>query len=364
MEKEKYYEKYNVDLGPLNNLMLNDRISDILVNGPDKTFIEEAGQLYETDVKFENIEQLNKVIDNILSPLGKYINESAPMRDARLPDGSRVNIIIPPISLIGPMISIRKFTKKKLTIDDLLRFKSLDGNLAKFFKMCVIERKNIIISGGTGSGKTTLLNILSSFIPDESRIITIEDTAELQLHKKHIGKLEARPADIHGEGEITIRQLVINALRMRPDRIVIGECRGGEALDMLQAMNTGHYGSLTTIHANTPRDMLNRLETMVLMAGVELPVKAIREQVVGAIDIIIHVSRFAGGDRKVASVIEVTGMEGDIITIAEIFCFNLTGIDNGRAIGRFEPTEVIPTFLSDRKVMEIDVDMEIFKKVE
>ncbi|MGM0441841.1 MAG: CpaF family protein [Elusimicrobiota bacterium] len=363
MEEEKFVQDHNVDLGPLNKLMLNDRISDVLVNGCEDVFVEKEGRLYQTDVSFDTEEQLMEVIENILRPLGKRVSEENPMCDGRLPDGSRVNIVIPPITLEGAMISIRKFTKKKLTMTDLLRFNSISEKMAKFLKLSVVARKNIIVSGGTGSGKTTLLNILSSFIPEGARIITIEDAAELQLHKDHIGRLESRPPDIDGKGEIKIRHLVINALRMRPDRIIVGECRGGEALDMLQAMNTGHDGSLTTIHANAPRDMLNRLETMVLMAGMDLPTKAIRDQIMGAVDLIVHVSRYPGGSRKVNSIMEVTGMEGNVITMAEIFKFKQTGIEKGqKVVGEFKPTGVIPTYLNDMRELGMDVDMGIFKK--
>ncbi len=363
MNDEKYVQDHNVDLGPLNKLMLNDRISDILVNGSEDVFVEKEGRLYSTDISFESEEQLMKIIRNILRPLGKRVSEENPMCDGRLPDGSRVNVVIPPITLEGPMLSIRKFTKKKLTMSDLLRFNSISEKMAKFLKLCVLARKNIIVSGGTGSGKTTLLNILSSFIPEGARIITIEDAAELQLHKDHIGRLESRPPDIDGKGEIEIRHLVINALRMRPDRIIVGECRGGEALDMLQAMNTGHDGSLTTIHANAPRDMLNRLETMVLMAGMDLPTKAIRDQVVGAVDVIVQVSRFPGGSRKVTSIMEVTGMEGNVITMAEIFKYKQTGMGKGKKVeGEFNPTGVIPTFLNEMRDLGLETDMEVFKR--
>jgi len=354
----------DIELGPLKDLMLyDDAISDIMVNGPDKIFVEKNGRIELSSAKFESTRQLEQVIDNILSPVGRHIGPESPLVDARLPDGSRVNVVIPPISLIGPMISIRKYPKNKLTVSDLLRFNSISPEMAEFLKICVMARKNIVVAGGTGSGKTTLLNILSSFIPDSARIITIEDAAELQLHKEHVGKLEAQPPDIDGKGEVTIRQLVINALRMRPDRIVVGECRGGEALDMLQAMNTGHDGSLTTIHGNSCRDILNRIETMVLMAGVELPLSAIREQVASAIDIIVHISRFPGGTRNVVSITEINGMEGNVITMTEIFNFVQTGVTSDWKVrGKYSATGVIPTFLNDVRQMGIEVNMGMFEK--
>jgi pilus assembly protein CpaF len=285
-----------------------------------------------------------KVIDRIVSPLGRRIDESSPYVDARLPDGSRVNAIIPPLALNGPTLTIRKFEKDPLTIDDLIRFGSMSAEVAEFLKACVKARLNIIVSGGTGSGKTTLLNVLSSFIPNDERIITVENAAELQLRQEHVVTLESRPPNIEGKGEVTIRDLVINTLRMRPDRVVVGECRGGETLDMLQAMNTGHDGSLTTAHANTPRDMLSRLETMCLMAGMELPVRAIREQVASAVDLIVQQSRLRDGSRKIVNVTEVQGMEGDVIVMSDIFVFEQQGIENGKIVGRLKPTGIRPKF--------------------
>ncbi|MCP4608507.1 MAG: CpaF family protein, partial [Planctomycetes bacterium] len=306
--------------------------------------VERKGKLTKTNIIFENNEHVMKVIDRIVSPLGRRIDESSPMVDARLPDGSRVNAIIPPLALNGPTLTIRKFEKDPLTIDDLVRFGSMSSETAEFLKACVLSRLNMVVSGGTGSGKTTLLNVLSSFIPSDERIITVENAAELQLRQEHVITLESRPANIEGKGEVSIQDLVINTLRMRPDRIVVGECRGGETLDMLQAMNTGHDGSLTTAHANTPRDMLSRLETMCLMAGMDLPVRAIREQVASAVDVVIQQSRLKDGSRKVINVTEIQGMEGDIIVMSDIFAFEQQGMENGKIIGRLKPTGIRPKF--------------------
>jgi pilus assembly protein CpaF len=289
---------------------------------------------------------VRRIIDRIVSPLGRHVDESSPICDARLPDGSRVNIVIPPISLVGPCVTIRKFSKIPLTVDDLVRFGSMTPEVAEFMRACVLARLNIVVSGGTGSGKTTLLNVLSSFIPDDERIVTVEDAAELQLRQDHVVRLEARPPNIEGKGAITIRDLVINCLRMRPERIVVGECRGREALDMLQAMNTGHDGSLTTGHANTPRDMLARLETMVLMAGMDLPVNAIRQQVSSAVDLIVQQTRLRDGSRKIVNVTEVLGMEGSIVTLQDIFVFEQEGFEDGKVRGRIKPTGVRPKFMS------------------
>ena len=313
IEKELIQEA--IGLGPLEYLIARDDITEIMVNGPNQVFVEHKGVLYRTDAAFADDNQVLASIERIVAPLGRRIDESSPMVDARLADGSRVNAIIPPLSLIGPSITIRKFSKTPLQAKDLVNFGSISPEMVKFLSVCVAVRKNIIISGGTGSGKTTLLNVLSSFLPNRERIVTIEDAAELQLHQEHIVRLEARPPNIEGRGEVTIRDLVRNSLRMRPDRIVVGECRGGEALDMLQAMNTGHDGSLTTIHANSPRDALARLETLVLMAGFDLPLRAIREQVASAINIIVQITRERDGSRKVVNISEIVKMEGDIITI-------------------------------------------------
>lgn len=348
--------------GPLEDLLKNPDITEIMVNGKDRIYIERNGKIELSNRKFLSEKQIMNVIERIIAPLGRRIDESSPMVDARLPDGSRVNAIIPPLSLIGPTITIRKFSKEVLTIKDLIDFNSLDERIAQFLKVCVENRCNILVSGGTGSGKTTLLNVLSSFIPEDERIITIEDSAELRLRQVHVISLEARPPNIEGKGQVTIRDLVRNSLRMRPDRIIVGEVRSGEALDMLQAMNTGHDGSLSTVHANSPRDVLSRLETMVLMAGMELPVKAIREQIAGAIDLIVHQSRFSDGSRKIVEVSEVTGLEGDKITLQDIFHFKQTGFDeNGKVQGLFVPTGNIPTFIEEWHSRGIQVLMDIFQ---
>lgn len=359
IENELYHEA--IGLGPLEDLIAMSDISEIMVNGPDNVYVEHKGKLFKTDTAFADSNQVLAAIERIVSPLGRRIDESSPMVDARLKDGSRVNAIIPPLSLVGPSITIRKFSKNPLQIADLIRFGSISQPIADFLDMCVKVRKNIIISGGTGSGKTTLLNILSSFLPNRERIVTIEDAAELQLRQEHVVRLESRPANIEGKGEINIRDLVRNALRMRPDRIVIGECRGGEALDMLQAMNTGHDGSLTTIHANSPRDALARLETLVLMAGFDLPLRAIREQVASAISIIVQISRERDGSRKVNCVSEITKMEGDIITMQDIFIYRQDGwTPDGKMTGRFVPTGNVPTFLEDIRRAGMNVDMSLF----
>jgi len=346
--------------GPIEPLLRDDTITEIMVNGPKQVYIERGGKLYKTDVTFENDDHVMRIIDRIVSPIGRRVDESTPYVDARLPDGSRVNIIIPPISLIGPVITIRKFSRDPFTVDDLIRFGTMTPEIAKFLEACVKARLNIIVSGGTGSGKTTTLNVLSSFIPEDERIITIENAAELQLHQEHVVTLESRPPNIEGKGEITIRDLVINALRMRPERIIVGECRGGEALDMLQAMNTGHDGSLTTLHSNSPRDTLSRLETMVLMAGMELPVRAIREQIASAVDLIVHQERLRDGTRKIVSITEVQGMEGDVIVLQDIFVFEKTGIRDGKVIGEFKATGVRPKFIEKFETMGIYLPPQIF----
>ncbi|HHY46598.1 MAG TPA: CpaF family protein [Firmicutes bacterium] len=331
--------------GPITGLLHDPTVTEIMVNGPHQVYVERDGRLELADVTFRDVDHVMHVIERIVSPLGRRIDEASPMVDARLPDGSRVNAIIPPLSLVGPCITIRKFSKDPFTIRDLIEFGTLTEEMALFLEACVKARLNIVISGGTGSGKTTTLNVLSSFIPEDERIITIEDAAELQLRQQHVVTLESRPPNIEGKGAVTIRDLVRNALRMRPDRIVVGEVRGGEALDMLQAMNTGHDGSLTTGHANSPRDLLARLETMVLMAGMDLPVRAIREQIASAIDLIIHQSRLRDGTRKVTQVTEVQGMEGDVIVTQDIFVFEQLGVDeDGHVIGRFRGTGIRPKF--------------------
>jgi pilus assembly protein CpaF len=326
------------DLGPISPLLRDTTVSEVMVNGPAQVYVERKGVLEETGVQFRDDAHVMQVIERIVSPLGRRIDESSPMVDARLSDGSRVNAVIPPLALNGPTLTIRKFSEDPLQIADLIRFGTLTPEMAKFIEACVQACLNIIVSGGTGSGKTTTLNVLSSFIPDGERIITIEDAAELQLHQSHWVRLETRPSNIEGKGEITIRDLVRNSLRMRPDRIIVGEVRSGEALDMLQAMNTGHDGSLTTGHANSPWDMLARMETMVLMAGVELPVRAIREQISSGIDLIVHQSRMQDGTRKVTYLTEVQGMEGDTIILQDLFLFEQQGVEQGRA-GQIHITE-------------------------
>jgi len=335
-----------IGFGPINRLIRDPSISEIMVNGPKNVYVEKKGKLVRTDVVFKDDQHVMRVIEKIVAPLGRRIDESSPMVDARLPDGSRVNAIIPPLALNGPSLTIRKFSEKPYTVKDLINFGTLTPEVAMFLKACVEARLNIIVSGGTGSGKTTTLNVISSFIPDDERIVTIEDAAELQLAQEHVVRLETRPPNIEGKGAITIRDLVRNSLRMRPDRIVVGEVRSGEALDMLQAMNTGHDGSLTTGHANSPRDMLSRLETMVLMAGMDLPVRAIREQIASAIDLIVHQARLKDGSRKIIHITEITGMEGDVITMQDIFVFRQQGRDEkGRIIGSIVPTGIKPKFI-------------------
>ena len=329
--------------GPIQPLLDRDDISEVMVNGPNQVYIELKGHLTLSDVKFIDNDHVLRIIERIVAPLGRRIDESSPMVDARLPDGSRVNAIIPPLALGGPTITIRKFKKDSLKVDDLIRFGSMTPEFAQFLKAAVISGLNIIISGGTGSGKTTLLNVLSSFIPEDERILTIEDAAELQLQQPHVVRLESRPSNIEGKGRIGIRELVVNSLRMRPDRIVVGECRGGETLDMLQAMNTGHDGSLTTVHSNGARDTLSRLETLVLMAGMELPLRAIRQQIASAIDMVVHQDRMRDGTRKVVQCSEVLGMEGETIVMQDVFRFEQTGIDeNGKILGELQPTGLRP----------------------
>ena len=363
LEKELIQEA--IGLGPLEYLLERDDITEIMVNGPDQVYVERGGVLYRTDTAFADNNQVLAAIERIVSPLGRRIDESSPMVDARLPDGSRVNAIIPPLSLTGPTVTIRKFSKKPFTAADLIRFGSVSPDIIRFLAVCVAVRKNILISGGTGSGKTTLLNVLSSFLPNRERIVTIEDAAELQLHQEHLVRLESRPPNVEGKGAVTIRDLVRNALRMRPDRIVVGECRGGEALDMLQAMNTGHDGSLTTIHANSPRDALSRLETLVLMAGFDLPLRAIREQIASAIHIVVQISRERDGSRKIVNVSEITKMEGDVITMQDLFVFRQTGYDaENRMVGVFEPTGGVPTLLEEISRAKLDLDIRMFNRKE
>jgi pilus assembly protein CpaF len=346
--------------GPLEPLLQESTITEVMVNGFDNVYIERYGKVEKTRVTFENETHLMRIIDRIVAPLGRRVDESSPMVDARLPNGYRVNVIIPPLSLIGPMLTIRKFAQTPFTSQDLVANGTLTTPLANFLKACVEARVNIVISGGTGSGKTTLLNVVSAFIPSHERILTIEDIAELQLKQEHVGRLEKRPSNVEGKGEVTIRQLVINSLRMRPDRIIVGEARGGEVLDMLQAMNTGHDGSMTTIHSNSPRDTLRRIETMVLMAGLELPLRAIREQVSSAIELIIHMERMRDGTRKVVHVAEVQGMEGDTILMQDLFLFDQTGIQNGRVIGSLKSTGLRPKFAEKFAINNIELPLEIF----
>jgi pilus assembly protein CpaF len=331
--------------GPLQSLLEDNTISEVMVNGPNSVYIEQNGKLIKTGITFKDDDEVLRIIEKIIMPLGRRIDSDTPTVDARLPDGSRVNAVIPPVAIDGPTITIRKFEKGRLSIDQLIERGSITGNMAKFLEACVISRLNVMISGGTGAGKTTLLNVLSRFIPTSERIVTIEDAAELQLQQDHIVRMETKPPNIEGRYQVSIRDLVRNSLRMRPDRIVVGEVRGGEALDMLQAMNTGHDGSLTTIHANSPRDALSRLETLCLMAGMDLPVNVIREQVASAVDLIVQQSRLTDGSRKVTSITEVSGMEGQTIVMTDIFKFEKTGITpQGKVIGELKPTGIRPFF--------------------
>jgi pilus assembly protein CpaF len=362
-ERARLFEQIAAEilgLGPLQPLLEDDTISEIMVNGPKNVYIERKGRLHRVPVTFENNDHVMRIIDRIVAPLGRRIDESSPYVDARLQDGSRVNAVIPPISLVGPVLTIRKFSRNPITIEQLIQFGSITSEAVQFLKACVEARLNILISGGTGSGKTTLLNVMSSFIPNDERILTIENAAELQLRQEHVVTLESRPPNIEGRGEITIRDLVINSLRMRPERIIVGECRGGETLDMLQAMNTGHDGSMTTAHANSPRDALARVETMCLMAGMELPVRAIREQVSSAVDLICQQERMRDGTRKVTTITEVSGMEGDVITMTDIFVFEHTGMENGKIVGRLRPTGLRPKFMDKIETAGINLPPSIF----
>lgn len=348
-ERAEYYAQIVADvlgLGPLDALLRDDTITEILVNGPNLVYVERAGMLEQTDVRFRNNDDLMRIIERIVTPIGRRIDESSPMVDARLADGSRVNIVIPPLALNGPCISIRKFAKAVLNPDDLVHKGTFTPEIVDFLRACVRARLNVVVSGGTSTGKTTVLNILSTFIPANERILTIEDSAELQLQQEHVVRLEARPPNIEGTGAVPIRQLVINALRMRPDRIVVGEVRGGETLDMLQAMNTGHDGSLTTVHSNSARDTLSRVETMVLMASMDLPLRAIREQIASAFDVIVHLERLADGSRRLVQVAEVQGMEGEVVVMQDIFRYVQTGVVQGRVQGYFTATGVRPQFMS------------------
>jgi pilus assembly protein CpaF len=349
-----------VGLGPLEPLLRDESITEIMVNGPRQVYVERSGKLELTNITFQDDEHVMRIIDRIISPIGRRVDESSPMVDARLVDGSRVNAVIPPISLVGPVVTIRKFASTPLTTDDLIRFGTSTPEMFDFLRACVEARLNIFVSGGTGSGKTTMLNVLSSFIPNDERIVTVEDAAELQLRQEHVVTLEARPANIEGKGAVPIRELVRNALRMRPDRIIVGECRSGEALDMLQAMNTGHDGSMSTGHANTPRDMLARLETMVLFAGVELPLRAVREQIASAVDLIVHQERLKDGTRKITNITEVQGMEGDVIVLQDVFIFEQTGLVEGKVQGRLCPTGVRPRFAEKFEAHGIHLPPQMF----
>lgn len=362
-ERARMFEQIAAEilgLGPLQILLEDETITEVMVNGAKNVYVERAGKIVRAPVSFESNEHVMRIIERIVNPLGRRIDESSPYVDARLQDGSRVNAVIPPISLVGPVLTIRKFAKKPITVEQLVQFGSITAESIEFLSACVRSRLNIVVSGGTGSGKTTLLNVLSGFIPGDERILTIENAAELQLRQEHVVTLESRPANIEGRGEITIRDLVINSLRMRPDRIVVGECRGDEALDMLQAMNTGHDGSMTTAHSNSPRDTLSRLETMTLMAGMELPVRAIREQISSAIDLIVHQDRMRDGSRKVVNITEVTGMEGDVITTTDLFVFEQMGYENGKIVGKLRPTGLRPKFMDKIEASGIHLPATIF----
>ncbi len=349
--------------GPIQPLLDDESVTEVMVNGPDQVFVERAGKLTISDVTFDDDHHVMRVIDKIVAPLGRRVDEASPMVDARLPDGSRVNAIIPPLSLVGPILTIRRFPRQPLAVEDLIRLGSLTDDMAQFLSAAVRARLNIIVSGGTGSGKTTLLNVLSSFIPDDDRIVTIEDAAELQLVQRHVLTLESRPSNIDHKGEVTIRDLVRNSLRMRPDRIIVGEVRSGEALDMLQAMNTGHDGSLTTAHANSPRENLSRIETMVLMAGMDLPVRAIREQIAKAINLIVQQERLQDGTRKITAISEVQGMEGDTIILDDIFRFEQTGYEGGKVIGQYKAMGVRPKCYEQFEQMGVKLPLSVFGRV-
>jgi pilus assembly protein CpaF len=362
-EKQRLFEQISAEIlgyGPIQTLLEDDTITEVMVNGAKNIYIERAGKIVRVPVAFESDEHVLRIIDRIVAPLGRRIDESSPYVDARLPDGSRVNAVIPPISLIGPVLTVRKFAKNPITLEQLIEYGTITPEALQFLKACVESRLNLVISGGTGSGKTTLLNILSQFIPADERIVTVENAAELQLRQEHVVTLESRPPNIEGRGEVTIRNLVINCLRMRPDRIIVGEIRDEAALDMLQAMNTGHDGSMTTAHSNSPRDTLARLETMVMMAGMELPVRAIREQVSSAIDLIVHQERMRDGTRKVVNITEVSGMEGDVITMTDIFVFEQSGFESGKIIGRLRPTGLRPKFMDKIESSGIHLPPSIF----
>jgi pilus assembly protein CpaF len=363
-DRERLADEIGDDIlghGPLERLLADETVTEIMVNGPFDVWVERQGRLYETTVRFTDESHLRRIINKIVAQIGRRIDESSPLVDARLPDGSRVNAVIPPLSLTGPLVTIRKFSKKRLDLTDLVRLATLSTETVEFMQRCVLAELNILISGGTGSGKTTLLNALSTAIPDSDRIITIEDAAELRLNQRHVLRLEARPKNIEGEGEIPIRELVRNSLRMRPDRIIVGEVRGAESLDMLQAMNTGHDGSLCTVHANSPRDALARIETMVLMAGFDLPMQAIRQQVASALDLIVHLERLEDGSRKVTCITEVQRMESDVITLQDIFEFKIDQVTSDRVvIGSLRSTGLRPTFLNKFEKHGVTLPVSLF----
>ncbi len=350
--------------GPLERLLVDDTITEIMVNGPSEIWIERQGRLYETTVRFNDDSHLRRIINKMVAQVGRRVDEASPMVDARLPDGSRVNVIIPPLSLSGPLLTIRKFSQKRLMLDDMLRIGTVSANAATFLTSCVKAELNILISGGTGTGKTTLLNALSASIPDTDRIVTIEDAAELQLHQRHVLRLESRPKNIEGDGEIPVRELVRNSLRMRPDRIIVGEVRGAEALDMLQAMNTGHEGSLTTVHANSPRDALARVETMVMMAGLDLPMQAIRQQLAAALDMIIHLERLEDGSRHITNITEVQRMESDVITLQDIFEYQVDSVVDQKVNGALMSTGLRPTQLTKFERRSISISTDLFVRDE
>jgi pilus assembly protein CpaF len=362
-ERSRLFEQIAAEIlgfGPLQPLLEDETITEIMVNGAKNIYIERNGKITRVPITFESNAHVFRIMERIVAPLGRRIDESSPYVDARLPDGSRVNAVIPPISLVGPVLTIRKFAKNPITVEQLFQFGTITPEAMQFLKACVESRVNIVISGGTGSGKTTLLNILSGFIPGDERIVTIENAAELQLRQEHVVTLESRPPNIEGRGEVTIRDLVVNSLRMRPDRIIVGEIRDAAALDMLQAMNTGHDGSMTTAHSNSPRDTLARVETMTLMAGMDLPMRAIREQISSAIDLVVHQERLRDGSRKIVNICEITGMEGEVITMTDIFQFEQSGIENNRVVGRLRPTGLRPKFMDKIEVSGIHLPASIF----
>ena len=362
-ERRRLFEQIVAEilgLGPIEPLLSDETITEVMVNGAKNIYVERGGKIHREPASFESDDHLMRIIDRIVAPLGRRIDESSPYVDARLNDGSRVNAVIPPISLVGPVLTIRKFAKNPITVEQLIEFGTLTAESIEFMKACVIARVNMVISGGTGSGKTTMLNVLSQYIPSDERIVTIENAAELQLRQEHVVTLETRPPNIEGRGEVTIQNLVVNSLRMRPDRIIVGEIRDEAALDMLQAMNTGHEGSMTTAHSNSPRDTLSRIETMTLMAGMDLPTRAIREQISSALELVIHIERMRDGTRKVTHISEIQGMEGDVITMTDIFIFEQTGLENGRVIGRLRPTGLRPRFMEKIEQSGIHLPASIF----